>query len=301
MVRTVVFERFGRVAPLGIRFVNASGLLPIKSGLSVRAYPQITPDIQFTLHPSTSGVYTLHKLPGLKEFLNSAGTDEDWENVPRQDYTVTVDDLRNRYLSCQFTASVPHRWKFSLDCITFPPEAPQDAVALYPLSNRTILSNRAQVQAELYDADNDTPAKWAFVEIQYEGDILASGITDERGRIILDFAYPEIVADDIQSPPSGGSPPSDSQTNLTDQSWSVTIAVHYAQPTDTQTRFDICSTRQQPSVDVWSEWSGTVEAGNGITQLPEQTLRFGEPLVLRTTDIGASPIARPLPVLYVTA
>lgn len=284
-----VIERFGRVAPLGIQFIDASTGLPIRSGLQVIAYPEITPHIRLTLVPNRSGVFVLHKAPGLGDFTNSTGEDEDWNNAPYQNYRITVDDLERRYIPCQFMAEVPHRGRFELNCLSSPLE-PAGAVPLFPLSHRSIAASRAILRADIYDIDNDTPAKWAVVEIAHEGTPLATGLTDENGKIALDFAYPELMQSGLGSPPTG------SATVLSGQTWSVTVRIRYDQPPETQDRLEICQALQQTTADIWQEWSN----GSGVSPLPAQTLEYSKPLVLRTIDVGASPVEKTLSVLYVT-
>jgi hypothetical protein len=286
----VLLERIGRVAPLGIRFHDASTGAAIPGGLEVIAYPQVAPIQQRTAFANASGVYVLQNLAGMREFEFGEGDDAFWSSPPSaQHYIVEVTDLRGRYLSCQFEADVPTRRLFDLPCLPVesPPADPAQSVPLFPSAARSTSGGRAVIRASLYDPALDRPAQSALLAIHYEGRLLARGVSDARGSVMLDFPYPEPIIFLPESPLTSG-------IALTAQQWTLQINAAYTPPPGDAERFDLCALLGAPPATLWSVWDDPA----GVTPMSEAALNFGKEAILRTRDADSGLL---LSQLFVTA
>ena len=125
------------------------------------------------------------------------------------------------------------------------------------------------------------PASWAVLEVHVEGQPPARGVADREGRVAVIFPYPEPIA----GPARPTSPPYSSGQSLWDQEWTVRLEAFYDPLMPAPCRPDVCRTLVQRAAMLWADSSGT-------RPLPEQTLRYGQELIVRNpfvTTAGSPP------------
>lgn len=235
-----LLERQVWIAPMGVKFWDVSTGSHVTSGLRVTAYPG-THHLQAThAFPNRSGAYVLHRAWGMREFeLGVRGGPFPETAPPTQRFTIVVNDEERRFLPVRFEADLPtvglFRWTMSGE--RTPLDPPDGSVPLYTSIPRTAPAGMAVLRAELHETLDEVvngvrvvrPARWAMLEARFDGRLLGRGIADERGRIVLIFAYPR-----PQNPISGssGSPltPGATRTPFLDQEWTIQLQAFY-QPT----------------------------------------------------------------------
>jgi hypothetical protein len=270
---TIVLETVTRTALLGVRFWDRITGHTVSDGLEVVETTSGTRAV-----PNRSGVFVLHKLPGLRASAFGAGDDAFWTSPPTASTIgFTVVDRLGQFLPFAFTADVPVRGLFAEDCglIASPPDAVVGGVPLFSAPSRTAPAGIAAVRADLWDVDADAPAAWAVLEVSAGAGPVHRGVADAVGRTVVLLPYPE--------PPWHGSSPPPGSRSLSDQTWPLTLAVRYA-PAQASPPLpdpapgaapDLCAVLTQPA--------GTLLAADSpMTVLGSQALAFGRELVLRT-------------------
>lgn len=209
------------VAPFGVTFCDALTLAPIKMGLDVTVTLLAEPELVSKAHANSSGVFMLHRLPGMPGRLAGSGDADFWRQpMPTRDYLIEVSDRMGRFLPQRFPARLPQKGLFMPDCLQPSPPAGR-AIPLYPSPVRPKPYPLAVLRAQLRDALSDSPAAWAVVEARYRGEAIGRGVADANGALQLMFAYPEPERPPVLSPPA--SPPGGTPMF----SWSVELAVRY--------------------------------------------------------------------------
>lgn len=269
----VILERLSLVSPFGVRFWDAVTNTFIAAGLEVETYPLTNPMARIKGSTNSSNVVIFSKLPGLDQA--GAGDDDYWAAVERKEYVVTVRDTLGRFQPFSFEAVLPARGLYQLGCLPVesPPGSPPGAelvgVPLYSTAARQYPAGTAVMHADLVDADTGAPAAWAVLEVRMSGRLLARGLADAGGRIVLIFHYPEPLQ------LTGSSPPSTVRMSLSMQTWSVELHAFYT-PSMLGTDIpDLCRVLNQPPATVWDHMSPPVP-------LTHVTVRFGADLVLRS-------------------
>lgn len=130
------------------------------------------------------------------------------------------------------------------------------------------------VRADLWNANAERPAAWAVLEVRVAtpgGVALARGLSDENGRVMVAFAYPEMTP-----PPAPVSPPAP-RTGLTAQTWGLDLSVRFAALPGTRQRLpDLCV--------ILGQAQGTLILQESPAQpLTRGTLLYGQERVLRTS------------------
>ncbi|HVF42782.1 MAG TPA: hypothetical protein VM936_07220, partial [Pyrinomonadaceae bacterium] len=146
----------------------------------------------------------------------------------------------------------------------------------------------------------DAPAAWAVVEARLDGQVIARGFADERGRLALIFPYPAPLKFPPASPPD--SPPAAQGPPLTEQEWHVTLSAAYAPApppasgaAESQAH-DLRATLAQllaPPADIWLHYANRVRLTGAV-------LRYGQELVLQSQDVDNNSPPAPESVLFVT-
>lgn len=272
---------FSRVTPLGLLFRD-SGSGEVVPHLSVTVAHVSAPQRRYATKVNRLGVYYAANLPGLREAEFGAGDDNYWANLPAQaDFIVEVTDPSGRFLPCQFAVRAPFRGFAVPACVSAlaPIGPPRDGIPIFPSVAHAVQAPMAAIRAELWNAGNGTPAAWALVTASSAGRLLARGMADEMGRVLILLPYPAPADGGGPSGAIGRVPP------LTKQSWPVTLAVHYA-PRPADEIPDLCATLAQPAAFAWAD--------DILTEpLPEATLKFGRELTVQSRNaVGKLRITR---------
>ena len=305
-----VFERLTLVAPLGLVFHDAATGERVGQGLSVSVYQKSQPLAPAQMRANPSGVYVLHRAPGLgAEFAFGAGDDLFWSQLPPpRDHVVEVTDLENRFLPFSFEATVPHRgiYEWQSPLLSSPAESPPGSgqltsVPLYSAPARRTPLGFAAVRAELLDTATDAPAAYAAVELRHAGRLVARGFSDARGRLALLFPHPPPQRTGVNSP--ADSPPSPRHPPLTEQTWELDVEAAYAGAgavalSAAQSLPDLRGALGQlngPRAQLWDDREGGAE-------LSSFTIQFGRETILRSRDpVSLSPPARQSALLVTPA
>lgn len=275
-----------RVGPLGLRFWDAVRSDVVREGLRVRAWPEHRPMQLQTARVNRSGVWSFVSLPGLTAFESGSGDASYWNAVengtdprlrPRHSFVIEVVDTAGRFLPLRLRLALPVR-----GLSAWPPlglatgevdlEAPADAVPLFSAPQRAT-AEMAVVRAELVDAVSGAPARDALVEALRDGVLVGRGLSDEKGRAVVVFSYPEpdypIVGGPVGSPPQG---------HANSWAWDLVLRVRWrATPEATFEPPLLTSLLANPLVTALGTRSPE-------TPLGLQTLRYGDELLVHTSD-----------------
>jgi len=277
-----ILERSTSVTTLGLRFWDEVTGSAVADGLRVIAYRPSVPERTFAAFPNHIGVFVVNGLPNLRDFENGSGDTDFWayweQGAHQYSLVVEVADEWGRFLPFAFEAKVPHKSVYDLNCvnpIVSPPEPRLPRVPLYSAPARSVPSGMAALYATLYTQPNGQPAPFAWLEARHDGVLLASGIADEQGRVLLTFAYPEITDSVFGSPLSGSVP-------LLKQTWVLDLRAGYASGVVSFSGNGkplLCSVLNQPK---------------GLLDVSSVTLSYGRPLIVRSVAAG-----KPLPVVWI--
>lgn len=224
MFPTPTIEKLSIVAPLGLCFHDAATGGRVFDGLSVTVFPD-TKSVwkkKAQALPNRSGVYVLHLADGLGEFTRGAGDAEFWQNnPPKKNYIVEVSDNENRFQPFKFTLKLPVRGIYRWENI--PPVSPNKTISsipLYSAPTRKLSGAMTVIRAELRES-MEKAASFAVLEARFAGNLIARGIADRDGQIVLMF--PELA------PPNNPltSPPNAVRVSLAEQFWNVDFTVKY--------------------------------------------------------------------------
>lgn len=291
-------DRLTMVAPLGLRFHDASTGRVVGDDLVVWAYPVERPTARSQAIANRKGVYVLHHGYGLRRREHGDGSRSYWDNPdpPNKEFVIEVTDGLRRFQPFQLTASVPAEGIFQWDGSLESPPSERSAIPLFSTPMRTVPSGMAVVRADLWDTSTNGPAGWAVIEVLTAGKFLGRGIADDAGRIAVIFPYPTPLRFAPASPPASPpvSPPVATSPPLTEQVWPLELRALYtpARPVLSPPDFfdagtvlpDLRFTLSQPAATLWADAEQT-------EILEETNLRFGRELILKSTTSPASPLS----------
>ena len=292
----ITLDRLTMVAPLGLRFHDATTGALVGDGLSVWAYPVGRPSAKQPAIANRKGVYVLHHGSGLREREQGDGSRFYWDHPdpPNKDFVIEVTDVWRRFLPFQFTASLPAEGIFKWDASLDSPLSERTTVPLFPAPTQSVVSGMAVLRADLWDTSIDGPAAWAVIEAFTAGKLIARGIADDAGRVAVIFSFPTPLSFASASPPGSplGSPPIATSPPLTEQVWPLELHAFYTpdRPVVSPPDFaetgpplpDLRFTLSQPPATLW----GDAE----LTEILQETnLRFGRELILKSRPSPSSP------------
>ncbi|HYJ03855.1 MAG TPA: hypothetical protein VEX43_01895 [Chthoniobacterales bacterium] len=277
-------ERVSLTCALGLRFfdvatglfVGADGTIGRESlGLNAVAWPIGAPHQKTVGVVTPSGIIAFHGLPGLREFENSGEADP-WASPHRtRDFQVEVIDRMGRFLPCTFAVSAPEKGLALFAEDGSPPWIEAGAVPLFSAPSRTLPPGLAIVRMELRDLGTGREAAWAIVEVNYlsrGSRRTARGLADDKGRVLLLFAYPEGQRRAFNHSPPGNSP------GLSQQEWTLEFAVSHEAVEHPEAAADYGRRLAQlPAI--------ATRGGSPAEFLNEETLRFGQELNLGFIDL----------------
>jgi hypothetical protein len=286
-----IIEKLLLVAPLGLCFHDAATGERINEGLNVSVYPATTSarKKRANAFPNRSGVYVLHNAPGLENFSGGAGDAEFWEeNPPQKTYIVEVSDSEKRFQSFQFEVQLPVKGIYKWENV--PPASPNKNLAsipVYSAPTRKILGGMSVVRAHLREAEG-VPAAWAVLEARFEGNLVARGIADRDGQIVLIFPTLAPQSNPLISPPA-----TPTQVSLAEQNWILDLTIKYEPdifqssppvPAESEGEVfpDLRLALAQATGRIWADTEQTEESETA-------TLNLGKELVLRSRAEVTSP------------
>ena len=292
MTPPILIEKLPLVAPLGLCFHDAATGERIADGLKISIYPLTdnTRKIRKDALPNRSGVFVLQAAYGLDNFKNGAGDAEFWvTNPPRKMYVAEVSDVERRFQPFQLTLKLPvkgiYRWE---NAPPFSPNKTLASIPLYSAPTRKVTNAMSVIRAELRQADA-TPAAFAVLEARFDGVLVARGIADRDGKIVLIFPTLAPQSNPFASPPTGAT-----NVTLAEQQWILDLSVKYdplifqsSPPVITEIAGenlpDLRRVLAQSNGKIWADAAQTEE-------LKTVVLRLGRELILRSkAEVGSPP------------
>jgi hypothetical protein len=267
-------DRITRVALLGCRFIDAATRQPVCEGLSVTLFPAKQPRLQAVAQRTSSGVYALHRVPGMGQMDVGLGDAAFWATAKAmaKDHVVEVRDQLGRYLPMSWHTQLPTLGPFGTSSS---PSGLPEPVALYASHSCVAPPSLAVVRAHLRSrAAQDQPQlRHAMLTATCAGKQVGQGFANEDGQIALVFAYPE--------PASAGHP-------TKSFSWDLTFTLHpsvippegaAASPSTLPDLQDLLTQDQQVPWDLFATFNPDTQA---TTALGAVALQLGQELVLQT-------------------
>lgn len=287
-------EKLSFVAPLGLCFHDAATGERIVDGLNVSVFPaskNIWKKRKYAL-PNRVGVYVLHTTDGLNNFTKGAGDAEFWQNnPPNKSCVAEVFDTEKRFQPFQFTLKLPVKGIFKWENV--PPTSPNKNLAsipLYSAPTRKVTGGMSVIRAMLREPSGK-PASWAVLEARFNSTLVARGIADRDGQIVLMFPVLSPQNNPFTSPPSDAT-----RVSLAEQKWLLDLSIKY-EPTISQTASpfltendkevfpDLRFALAQAKGKLWADAEQTEE-------LKTATLQLGKELILRSrAKILSPPVA----------
>lgn len=296
-MKLIPMERIASQTLLGIRFWDRLLEQSVTDGLYVRAQRLSDDRPQRLGHvvigqATPGGVIAFHGLHPAER----APADPDqqmWANPPSQRLIVVdVIDRRRRYLPLSFIVRIPLNargaFKGQGDWLGVPllyppvPDSEAPGVYLWNAPSRPALDSRAEIYAQIVTGTGVKPAAapYALVEVaevvnDASEPLRYAGIADENGILRLPLPYPPIAE-----------PEGDHYPPLQEQSFALNITVHYQAshqaklPGSDAPNLETLLT--QPQAQIGTHWNTAAPPVLQTSLTLEQSLRFGQPLILRT-------------------
>jgi hypothetical protein len=160
-----------------LRCVDASTGLPIEAGVSVSA-----PGARWLRKPG--GLFVLMHLPALQAHTEAFAQPPALPAVGSLPLEVTVQVASGQWLPRTVTLNLPRNpnpaQPLAADSLFHPVP-----VLLYPSPAAPVGANWAVLRVTLVDAANGDALGGALLRVQDQGQVLARGMTDERGQALL--------------------------------------------------------------------------------------------------------------------
>lgn len=224
--------------------------------------------------------------------MRGAGDAEFWQNNPPQkSFIVEVFDHESRFQPFQFTLKLPvkgiYRWE---NIPSASPSRNLSSIPLYSAPTRKVLGGMSVIHAELRES-NEKAASFAVLEARFNSNLIARGIADRNGQIVLMFPSLSPQNNPFTSPPSDAT-----RISLADQKWNLDLTLKY-DPTVFQTSPPLSTeTSEEVLPDlrlVLAQANGTLWANAEKTDsFSTAVLQIGKELILRSR---AAPILSPMP------
>ena len=281
-----IIEKFSIVAPLGVCFHDAATGERVLQGLDVSVYPAAARvwKNKTPAFPNRLGVYVLQKIGGLENFPFGTGDAEFWENNQRQkNYIVEVSDTEKRFQPFQITVELPFKGIYQWE--NDPPVSPNkslSSIPLYSAPTRNIPGGMSVIRAHLRQTGG-TPASWAVLEAYFDGKLIARGIADRDGQIVLIFPTLAPQSNPLVSPPA-----SSTRITLAEQNWNLDLTVKY-QPNIFQISPPNLNESEEENLPdlrlALAQAEGTLWADGGQTEeYKTAVLQLAKELILRSRE-----------------
>lgn len=269
-----MIERVTTYTPLGLRFWDAVADRQITEGLRVRAWPANRPPRRYvSAFRTKGGIYAFRDLPGLRALEYPVGDDVPFSSMVPRSYLVEVADQQRRFLPMRFEVDLPiteYSGVYRPFYAASPPQPDEARFYLFSAPARSAPTATAVIHAQLMEANSETPAAWACVEMIVDG-ISYFSYSDKRGCVAIFLPWPSLI---IGSPPSG---------KLTEQCWEVFVQVRYRSKTaiELDDLWKIDRISQQPVANLY-------ETTTSIAQpFLVSHLCYGQELIVKTEDPAA--------------
>lgn len=279
-MRRFSYDTHSRITPMGIGFWDELTSTLVSDGLEVEVWPSEKPDQKIRASCNRSGIFYANRLPGLSAFSMNVDDALYWINIGNitREFTISVRDTWESFLPFSFEINLPKKGVVTPMCGSPPVTARQgEYTKLFSAATRRLPSTYAQVRAELVytDLSQELPASWAIAEAWVNGSLVATGMADEKGRLLMAFPYPapRLIS---TSPPE--------PWRMGQSTWQLELRIRY-QPNSSVFSLartsgsklpSLCRLLQQPILSV-------IDAMSPLTLLPLQTLRYGSVLVIRSS------------------
>ena len=227
-----IIERFSIVAPLGLCFHDAATGERVADGLEISHYPANSGIGKTKLRFfRTVTVFMFCKKSPDSKIFHTARAMMNFGKIIRLKNRISskFPILNKRFQPFQFTLKLPVKGIYKWENI--PPTSPNknlESIPLYSAPTRKISGGMSVVRAQLREVVGD-PASWAVLEARFNGILVARGIADRDGQIVLMFPSLSPQINPIISPPSNAT-----RISLAEQNWNLDLTVKY-QPNIFQT------------------------------------------------------------------
>ena len=186
----LMFEAFGRVAPVGLQFWDVAANVYAPDDLQVTATLLMNPTQYRTATPARNGVYGFTRLPGLSaQVYAGLGDDAYWAALTADDkrrYRVTVTDPTQRFIPFSAEVDAPLRGLLAVNNASITVKRPASSLPLFSGVARTTPAGVASVQVQVL-------APWRVVQASLNNKVIATGISNANNEAQLFFAYPKMV------------------------------------------------------------------------------------------------------------
>ena len=284
-----IIEKLSLVAPLGLCFHDAATGERVIDGLSVSVYPaaQKIRKKRTEAFPNRSGVFVLHKADGLEEFARGADVSEfEKKEADKKSFIAEIYDNQSRFQPFRLTLKLPVKGIYQWENI--PPASPNknlSSIPLYSAPSRAALGGMSVIRAELRESE-EKAASFAVLEARFGGKLIARGIADREGRIVLMFPALAPTNNPLSSPPNA------TRVSLADQKWNLDLTLKYepkvfqtSPPSENETSEvlpDLRLVLAQKTAKLWAN----AEKTDSLTTVVLQT---GRELILRSRAKTVSP------------
>ena len=249
-------DRLLRRALLGVQCVDAVDGRPVQDGLRVEFVDHARPRHREALNAGPSGVFVLHRHPGVQTLFANADDSEaagsELSESPADEgrFEVRVTDPLQRYVDTRLSTRLP-----ADELMTVP---------LYSAPTRTPPIALACLRAELrLRSQPEQAARWAWLRLTLGAQTLAEGPADAQGRALLVFPLPRPREGVLHGSPA-------TAEALLD--WSVVLHAHWHPDRLADDVADQNTLRQQPEV-------GLLQQRLPPVSLTPLSLRAGQPLL----------------------
>ena len=281
MTGVEVLDRFTRVTPLSVRFLDGATGAYVTGALSVEVYPKGEPDRRTRAIVNRASVFTFRNLPSLSRIERGAGDAAFWAaETPRYPFVLDVRDADDLFLPFTLDVLLPARRILGI-AFNSPASSPlasqtgssSQSLPVFSSPARAIPDAMGALRAEIVDSGTGAPAAWAVLEARGPGQALATGLADGAGRVLLPLPYPKPIVT-LGSPGSPSLP-------LTSQTWPIDFTVRYRRRVPARAIPDLADVLTQPAATAWKDVART-------TAWTHATLRFGRDLVLASVTGGGA-------------
>ncbi|MDP2006165.1 MAG: hypothetical protein Q8K45_10860 [Rubrivivax sp.] len=188
---TTGFDTVLRTALLGVVFRDAATLRSVADGLRAEVVDTWQPQRRVALAANRSGVFVLHRFPGLPGFGDMASPPAPTSPAEPARHRLEVRDTAGRYLPAAMPVTLPHEGLFGLPGSFDSPADTTPCVPLFSAATRSVPPPLAELRAELRRAsDPEAPVPWALLELWLGPLRIAQGLADAEGRVLLPFPLP---------------------------------------------------------------------------------------------------------------
>lgn len=277
------FDRPARRALLGVQCRDVADGRVVSDGLQLVLHDLWQPRQSRVLSANRSGVFALHDFPGIHSFLTPEQADG---SVPVTDgsgsptspdeprFRLTLHDTQGRYVDMALTPVLGQGLWGPLADASSPPSAHPEVphVPLYSAATRTPPLGMACLRAELRSATHpQQPIAWAWLRLMLNGQVLAEGLSDAAGRVLMVFPLPR---------PREGLPHGSPATAASLLDWPVSLQAFWSP----DRRDDLARAHVPEFTDLLAQPAlPLLQHAVPPTPLGTLTLRAGQPLLVASS------------------